>query len=187
MDRKIAVSGELGSGKTVLCRKLALALNMEIVSVGSIQRQLAEKYGMSTLEFNKYMETHPELDRECDNMVTLYGKEPRSLILDSRMAWYFVPDAFKLHLLVDSRIAAERIFGDRDRKNETYASVQETSLHLTARKQSEALRFKQQYGVDIDDARNYNLLIDTSHLSPEAVFNKVMEPLQEYLGKQPGD
>lgn len=178
---KIAISGELGSGKTVLSRKLSSALGIELISVGKIQRQLAEKYGMSTLEFNKYMETHPELDHECDAMVEQYGKESRPLILDSRMAWHFVPHACKVHLLVDSHVAAERIFNDRIRKNETYASVEEARRNLVERKKSEALRFKQQYGVDIDNADNYNLVIDTSRLSPETVFEEVMEGVRRFL------
>jgi cytidylate kinase len=181
VDMKIAVSGELGSGKSVLCNKLALALGMEIISVGKIQRQLAGKYGMTTLEFNKYMETHPELDRECDAAVTMYGKEDRPLILDSRMAWHFVPHAFKIHLLADSHIAAGRIFNDRNRTNERYDSLAEAERNLMERKNSETLRFMQQYGVDINNAGNYNLVIDTSHLSPEALFTLVMERLSQYL------
>ncbi|MDR2810963.1 MAG: cytidylate kinase family protein [Tannerellaceae bacterium] len=175
MDSKIAISGELGSGKTVLSNKLASVLDMEIISVGKIQRQLAEKYGMNALEFNKYMETHPELDEECDRMVAMYGKEDRALILDSRMAWHFVPDSFKVHLLANSYIAAKRIFNDHIRKNEAYSHIEEARIKLVERKKSETLRFKQQYGVDIDNFDNYDLVIDTSCSLPEIVFDKVME------------
>ncbi|MDR1918770.1 MAG: cytidylate kinase family protein [Tannerellaceae bacterium] len=184
MDIKIAISGELGSGKTVLGNRLSAALDLEIVSVGKIQRRLAANYGMTTLEFNKYMETHPEIDRECDDMVSMYGKEKSSLILDSRMAWHFVPGSFKIHLLVHSRVAAQRILLDKARKNENYEDVEEAEKKLIERKESEALRFKQQYGVDIDDFNNYDLVIDTSYASPEAVFEAVCACLDKWRRKE---
>lgn len=172
---KIAISGELGSGKTVLSAKLSAVLGMEIISVGKIQRQLAEKYNMTTLQFNKYMESHPEIDIECDDMVTQYGKENIPLILDSRLAWNFVPHSFKVHLLVDSSIAAKRIYNDNIRKNEKYQSIKEAKENLIERKNSETLRFKQQYQVDIDNFSNYDLVIDTTYSSPEFIFEKVLE------------
>ncbi|MDR2118935.1 MAG: cytidylate kinase family protein [Tannerellaceae bacterium] len=185
MDTKIAVSGELGSGKTVLSNRLSSVLGWEIVSVGKIQRRLAERYGMSTLEFNRYMESHPELDEECDRMVSMYGKEERPLILDSRMAWHFVPDSFKVHLLANSYVAAERILRDRVRKNEAYSHVEEARRRLIERKQSETQRFGQQYGVDIDDFGNYDLVVDTSFALPETVFGKVIEALDRWRRGEP--
>lgn len=175
---KIAISGELGSGKSVLSKKLSAVLSMDIISVGKVQRQLAEKYGMTTVEFNRYMESHPEIDNECDDMVTAYGASDASLILDSRMAWNFVPHSFKIHLLVDSTIAAKRIFNDTVRKNEKYGSIVDARNSLIERKNSETLRFKKQYNVDIDDFSNYDLIIDTTYASPETVFEKVTETLK---------
>lgn len=180
---KIAISGELGSGKTVLSSKLSTVLGIEIVSVGKIQRKLAQKYGMTTLEFNKYMESHPEIDTECDDMVTKYGMEESELILDSRLAWHFVPNSFKIHLLVDSTIAAKRIYDDNIRKNEKYNSINEAKTNLIERKKSETIRFKQQYNVDIDNFENYDLVIDTTYSSPETIFEKVLEVLNQWKHK----
>ncbi|MCK9164005.1 MAG: AAA family ATPase, partial [Bacteroidales bacterium] len=99
---KISISGDLGSGKSVLSKQLKEELGFEVISIGVIQRELATKYGMDALEFNKFMETHPEIDEQCDEMVTNYGKEDRGLILDSRLAWHFIPHSFKVHLTVDN-------------------------------------------------------------------------------------
>lgn len=177
---KIAISGELGSGKTVLSGKLSVILGMEIISVGKIQRQLAEKYNMSTLQFNKYMENHPEIDTECDDMVSQYGEGEKPLILDSRLAWNFVPDAFKIHLLVDNSIAAKRIYNDNMRQNERYQTIEETQKNLIERKKSEVLRFKQQYQVEIDNFSNYDIVIDTTYSSPEVIVEKVLEVFNQW-------
>lgn len=175
---KIAISGELGSGKTVLSKKLNEALGIEIKSVGKIQRELAQKYGMTTLEFNKYMETHPEIDQECDDMVASYGNTDDSLIIDSRLAWNFVPNSMKIHLLVDSMVAAQRVIADNIRNNEHYTDINDAHQKLVERKESETLRFKQQYKLDINDFNNYNLIVDTSYVSPEAIFDKVMQCIE---------
>jgi len=172
---KIAISGELGSGKTVLGKKLSEYLGYKLISVGGIQRKLAEKYGMNTTEFNKYMETHPHIDLECDQMVEELGKTSDKIILDSRLAWYFVPQSFKIHLIVDKNIASERIFNDNIRVNEKYENIQQTIQSMIERRSSEVLRFKQQYGIDIDNLKNYNLVIDTSYATPDDIFEKVIE------------
>src|SRR5574344_2467686 len=104
---KIAISGDLGSGKSVLSKTLKTELSFEVISIGVIQRELAWKRGMYALEFNHFMETHPEIDRECDDMVASYGKNNQNLILDPRLAWYFIPQSFKIHLKVDSHVAAQ--------------------------------------------------------------------------------
>lgn len=180
---KIAISGELGSGKSVLSKKLSEFYKAEIVSVGRIQRELAIKHGFSALEFNRYMESHPEIDEECDSMVKSYGNSEQSLILDSRLAWNFVPNAFKLHLLVDSKIAADRIFNDSKRVSEKYASIEEAERNLKNRKSSEYVRFLTQYSIDIDDFTNYDFIVDTGNSGPEMTFAHVIEGVKKWVDK----
>lgn len=177
---KISISGDLGSGKTVLARKISEKSGIPIISVGGIQRKLAQKYGMDTTTFNKYMETHPEIDLECDNMVSEYGRSSEPLILDSRLAWHFVPHSLKIHLICHKTVAAERIFKDRVRENEKYSNVEETYQSMVERRKSEVKRFKQQYGVDIDDLNNYDVVIDTSFISPDEVFGRAWEAIENW-------
>jgi len=177
---KITISGELGSGKSSLSKRLCDKADFRIISVGAIQRELAEKHGMSTLEFNKYMETHPEIDIECDNKVAEYGLSEANLILDSRMAWHFVPHAFKIHLLVNINIAAHRIFNDIDRKNEQNNDIEHTILNIITRKASEVKRFKEQYNVEINKLQNYNIVVDSSFITPEDLANFVLNKFESW-------
>lgn len=181
MERnKISISGDLGSGKTVLARKISEITGIPIISVGGIQRKLAQKYGMDTTTFNKYMETHPEIDLECDNMVSEYGRSVEPLILDSRLAWHFVPHSLKIHLICHKAVAAERIFKDSVRENEKYSNVEETFKSMVERRKSEVKRFKQQYGVDIDNLNNYDVVVDTSFIAPDEVFAKAWEAIENW-------
>lgn len=177
---KITISGELGSGKTALGKLLCEKANFTLISVGSIQRELAEKHGMTTLEFNKYMETHPEIDIECDKKVEEYGLSISNLILDSRMAWHFVPHAFKIHLIVNIDIAATRIFKDTIRKNENNKDLKDTVENIKIRRASEYKRFKEQYNVEIDNYTNYDIIVDTSYITPENLANFVIEKFEKW-------
>ncbi|HEY8348932.1 MAG TPA: AAA family ATPase, partial [Clostridia bacterium] len=83
---KIAISGDLGSGKSTVCRYLKEKYGLDVYSTGQIQRSLAQKYNMDVLSFNKYMETHPEIDEEIDTELTKIGRLDKDMVLDSRMA-----------------------------------------------------------------------------------------------------
>ena len=109
-----------------------------------------------------------------------YGLSDSNLILDSRLAWHFVPHAFKIHLIVNIDIAAERIFKDTIRKNEQYNDLEHTIENIRIRKGSEYKRFKDQYAVNIDEFRNYDLVIDTSYITPESLAGFVIEKFEKW-------
>lgn len=180
MRNKIAITGDLGSGKSSVCKILAQKLGFDIISVGSIQRQLAAEHNMSITEFNHYMETHPEIDVACDARVSEWGNSKEGLIFDSRLAWHFVPHAFKVYLQVDIPIAAQRIYGDKERKNEEQSDIAAVRSRILERRESEILRFKTQYQVDLESPENYDLVINTGHLTIEETANLILSAYEQF-------
>jgi len=172
---KISITGDLGSGKSTVCRYLRDKHGLNIYSTGQIQRSLAQKYNMDVLAFNKYMETHPEIDEEIDSELVKIGRRDENMVLDSRMAWHFVPDTFKVYLTVDLDEAARRIMSDQRGKVECYSCLDDAKKCLMERKQSENLRYTTKYGVDCSNLDNYDLIIDTTSLPPEQVAAQIME------------
>ena len=176
---KISITGDLGSGKSTVCRYLNANFGLNIYSIGLIQRQLAERYNMDICAFNIYMETHPEIDEEIDTELTKIGKRDEDMVLDSRMAWHFVPDSFKVYLSVQLDEAAHRVMMDQRGAVESYASLDEAKARLTERKQSENLRYITRYGVDCSNPENYNMIIDTTFLSPKQVAEKIISMIKQ--------
>jgi cytidylate kinase, putative len=177
---KISITGDLGSGKSTVCKLIMEKYGIKIYSIGSIQRSLAQKYNMSILDFNKYMETHTEIDEEIDNELTEIGKRDEDMILDSRMAWHFVPQSFKVYLAVDISIAAKRICA-MDRGNvEAYSSLEDAKEKILQRKSSENYRYLSKYKVDCSIMKNYDLVIDTSELSPQQIADIIMKKYKAY-------
>jgi len=174
---KISVTGDLGSGKSTVCRYLKENFGLNVYSIGLIQRSLAEKYNMDICAFNRYMETHSEIDEEIDTELAKIGKRDEDMILDSRMAWHFVPDSFKVYLSVQLDAAAQRVIRDQRGAVESYASLDEAKNRLVERKHSENLRYITKYGVDCSKPENYDLTIDTTDISPEQVAKTIMSKI----------
>lgn len=176
---KISITGDLGSGKSTVCRLLKETYGLNVYSIGQIQRSLAQKYGMDVLAFNRYMESHPEIDEEIDTELTKIGKRDENMVLDSRMAWHFVPDSFKVYLGVDPDEAARRVMNDQRGNVETYHCHADARSCLIERKKSENLRYITKYGVDCSNPDNYDLIIDTTAMSPEEVAARIMEAARQ--------
>ena len=88
MKEKISLAGDLGSGKSTVSDILIERLGAEYYSTGAIVRSIAAKHGMSVVELNVYMETHPEIDHEIDDGLKALSELDKFLIIDSRMAWH---------------------------------------------------------------------------------------------------
>ncbi|MDR0714158.1 MAG: AAA family ATPase [Bacteroidales bacterium] len=179
MSTIISITGDLGSGKSTVSSLLRRHLPYGYIYTGAIQRKIAEKYGMTTTELNKYAETHPEIDEEIDNTFRSLNNAS-DLIVDSRLAWFFIPASFKVFLKINLAVSAERIIRDSRRKNEQYSSVEEAVCHITERKQSENKRYMQLYGADCTDLSRFDLIVDTSFVSPEQVTGIILEAYRHW-------
>ena len=96
MNEKISLAGDLGSGKSTVSRILIQKLGFEYFSTGAIVRAMAAERGLTVVEMNEYMEKHPEMDREIDDRLVALSDDVRALVIDSRMAFHFVRDTFRV-------------------------------------------------------------------------------------------
>ena len=170
----ITIAGDLGSGKSTVANHLINNINYRIESAGLIFRRLAEQHGMSAKEFNQFIESNPKYDNMVDDTIKEMGEKEENIIFDSRLAWYFVPKSFKIYMYVDVDTATERIFNDRDRISESYSDMATAKKEIIERRQSEVLRYKTFYNVDINNYSNYDFIIDTSHAAKEEVNELVL-------------
>ncbi len=179
MKDKISLAGDLGSGKSTVSKILVERLGAEYYSTGAIVRSIAEKHGMSVVELNVYMETHPEIDHEIDDGLKELSKSDKFLIIDSRMAWHFTEGTFKVYLSADPETSALRIM-NANRVGEHSATLEETIKDTKMRRESEKKRYMLQYGVDIKDLMNYSLVLDTSHATPEEIAECLVSEFEKW-------
>lgn len=175
MSAVVAISGDLGSGKSTVSREVATQLGFRRIGTGDVQRQIAEELGMSTLELNRHSESRAEFDQRIDAALAAFAETPEPLVADSRLAWFLLPNAFKVHLVVEPSVGAKRVVARGSRTVESYASSKEALAHIRARRESERRRFRKWHGVDIARLRNYHLVLDTTIAPPEMVAGEIVD------------
>ena len=173
----ITISGKLGSGKSTVCKILAEKYGFEIYSTGKIQRSIAAELGISTLEMNELMCKDNSYDYMIDDAVAKLSENTtdRNIIFDSRMAWHFAKNSFRVFMYVDPMVAAKRVFNDDRGAVEKYSSIEDANSQLLERSMNENRRFKEIYKVDNLDYGNYDMIIDASHSSPEFIAESIYE------------
>jgi cytidylate kinase len=129
---------------------------------------------------NKISQTDRSIDDEIDSYVAEIGKTQDHLILDSRLAWHFIPAAFKVFLAVDPVVGAERVF-NASRNDENNPSLEVTLENNLKRQAIEDERFHKLYNVNFRKYGNYDLIIDTSYTSPEAIAEKIKDCFDAWL------
>ena len=162
----ITIAGLLGSGKSSTARAVASALGFRHFSSGDLFRQLAAERDESIEAMNISAEAQRDIDLKVDNLLREMYRTDERLVIDSRMAWHWMPLSFKVFLVLDPGTAAERIFNhlqDEGRMSEAAASVQEVRNSIDRRFASEQKRYAALYGVNATDPLNFDIIINTKH------------------------
>lgn len=178
----ITITGRLGSGKSTVAKMIAADHDCIYYSTGTAMRELAAERGVDILTYNKLIADDPTEDRKIDErtrQVALDNRE-KHMVFDSRMAWFFAPDTFKVYVTVDPAVAAGRVHID-PRPGEP-ASVVELYQELEDRSRVEQARFIKFYGEGADyyDLNNYNLIIDSTNRTPEEVAAAIWSACEAY-------
>lgn len=174
MKNIITISGDIGSGKSSVATFLNELTGFEVIGTGKIQRSIAADMGITTLELNHLSKTDRSVDDKIDLSVVELGKNKNNLVIDSRLAWNFIPNSFKVYLAVSDKVAADRVYS-ASRIDEKNGSLEETKSNIIERRNLEIERFQSLYGVNLNDYSNYDLVIDTSFSSPNEIASKIVE------------
>jgi cytidylate kinase len=149
-------------------------------------REMAKERGISLAELGNLAEKDPSIDKEMDDWQTKIGQNEDNIILDGKIAFYFVPDSIKIFLSCDERIAAERTSKDtssiRDMEDKA-KDIEEEIKNNKIRLECEKERYKKYYNLNHHDKKHFDVIIDTSHMTPEQVVEKIIEflKIKKYL------
>jgi len=172
----IAVSGQVGSGKTTHAKKLAETFNLKYVSNGMLFRELARERGVSLQELHRIAEENPEIDRIVDSRAREAAMRG-NVVVEGHLACWLLRDIADICIFFKAPLEerVKRIM-TRDR-----VSYEEALRDLQLREHSNWNRAKRYYGVDIHDWSVADLIIDTSKLSIEAVDAILISFVQFYI------
>lgn len=182
----ITITGNLGSGKSTICKLLSEKYQFEVYSTGKVQRELARQMNMTTLELNQLMRSDKKYDKMIDDETSRISRDNREkdIIFDSRLAWHFVESSFKVFISVSLDVAAMRVMNDSRGEEEKYTSFEEAKRLLAERAATERLRYKEIYDLNYMDTSNYDLVIDSTYCLPDKIAEVILKEAREYERKQ---
>lgn len=172
----ITLSGPPGSGTSTIAETLEADFGLEHISGGDIFRALAEERDMSLAAFNELAEENPQIDRDLDRRLQETARERNDIILESRLSGWMAGNHADFRVWLDApiEVRAERV---ADREEKTVAQALEESREREA---SENGRYKEYYGIDIDDLSIYDLVVNTARWDIEAVTAIIRTAVNEY-------
>ena len=183
MAMRIAISGKAGSGKSTVAKLLSESLRLKHYSIGDLMRLMAAEKKMTLLQLNSQAEKDKSIDLELDNKLRELGRKKDNFIVDGRLASYFIPNAdAKIFLKTDDKVRAQRIM--KDRRHQEKGNMKEVMSKIRKRETSEKKRYQKYYGINYLDKKLYNLVIDTTKLTPNEVVGRIvkfLKPKQKYL------
>ncbi len=179
---KITVSGDIGAGKSTFAKHLAEVLDIPRIYIGQFMREEATNRGITLDELSKLQETDDALDRHFDEMQRQKSLLFEKGVFEGRTARYFVENpTVTVYLAVDQLVATDRIWQDRSDKRDKYGTQEALNTANELRKQSEIKRYQKYYGIDVYDKSKYDIVINTTNLNIDEVFEATVLKIAEYI------
>lgn len=183
----ITICGGLGSGKSSTAKGVATALGFKHFSSGDFFRQVGIELGLSVNEVNIRAETEPKIDEMTDQKLRDLRTADK-IVIDSRTAFHWIPESFKVYLDLSPEIAKNRIMnstkGDKLREqSEKISSVEEAYEKMKERFESEQKRYWNLYKINNKDMSQFDLVIDTDKNNLEQVIELVVSEYQKWISK----
>jgi cytidylate kinase len=187
MDKKhiITIAGKPGSGKSTASKAVADSLGFQHFSSGDFFRAIGKERGIDVFQANLVAEEEVDIDHLVDEKLRNLGEIEDNMVIDSRMAWHWMPYSFRVYLDLDLLIAAERILKSLDDARMEVEDIPDSPAAYAARLQdrldSETKRYRNLYDANPYNPENYDLVIDTATNGPEEVQKLIAEKFNDWI------
>ncbi len=175
----ITISGMPGSGKSTVGKILVKKLGYKHYSMGDFYGEIAMARGITIDEILNLAKTDASIDKTIDERQKNISKNEDNIIIDSVLGFHFIPNSLKVFIDVDPKIAGERVFKDQRPDEPRVSSIEEATEMLMSRPKINDERYKKYYGISYMDRSQYDLVIDSSNMTPEEVADKIIEAIKK--------
>ena len=162
---RVVISGPPGSGKTTQAKLVAEYFKLRYFSAGRIFREIAIRRGVGVEELSMVASRDPSIDIEVDRRTFEVARED-NIVIDAHLGAWIVSDLVDVRVYVTApftlrvlRIAArDNVPVDR--------ALRETLIREVTQKK----RFKEFYGIDIDDLSIFDVVVNTKNIDAKKAF-----------------
>lgn len=162
---RITVSGPPGSGTTTLARWLAGRTGFRLISAGEVFRALAAERGMDLAAFGALAEADPSIDHLIDERQQEIARGADDIVVEGRLSGLMVPSAdLRIWLQAPLSVRVRRIL-----EREDGADLASAEVETAEREACEARRYRQYYGIEIDDLLPYDLVLNSDRFGVDAL------------------
>ena len=174
MGLTIAISGLTGSGKSTVGKSVAKSFNLHLKSMGDIFRELAKEKGVPLEEFSKTR--NENFDVMLDKKTLELSKKGNVVLIGRLTGWVSGGNAdVKVWVDCDERVRVERVA-----KREGI-SVEEAEKKISERDSADAKRYRELYGIDVNDKNIYDILFDNTTATYEESVTKPVDAIKRLL------
>lgn len=144
--------------------------------------------GMDILQANFANAETGEIDKIVDDKMREINASGDRVVIDSRTAWHFIPNSFKVFLDLDLLTAAERILSNMDEarreREHIPADPHEYAEQLRLRQEAEIRRYIKLYNIEPFNLENYNIVIDTKNTDPQRIANEIIKQFEVWIASE---
>ena len=187
MNKKeiITICGGLGSGKSSTAKKVAQILGFKHFSSGDFFREVGIELGLSVTETNKRAEVDPKIDEMTDQKLRDLNSAEK-IVIDSRTAYHWIPESFKVYLDLPQEIAKNRILNSLKenslrQQSEGASTVEDIYKKMQERFESEQKRYWDLYKINNTEKSNFDLIIDTNKNNLEQVVEIIVLEYKKWI------
>jgi len=176
----VAISGPPGAGKTTLAKLVAKELGLRYVSVGELFRSMVEARGVGLVEAHRLAERDFSLDLEVDSKAYEAGLEG-GVVVDGHLAGWLLSRVadLKAFLTAPLEVRAERV-ARRDG-----IPLEEALRQVSEREESNRRRYRELYGIDVDDLSCFDLVLNTAKWGEEELGRLLVSLVRAALRHAP--
>ena len=173
---KVTISGPPGSGTSTLVSRIEISRGWKSLNGGDIFREEAKLRGISVERLSSEAKGDSEIDRKLDSLLKKrISSSDSPEIVESRLSGWWAHemglDCLKVWVAVSNEERAKRI---QKREGGDFGDCLARSQ---SRQQDDKDRYLTLYGIDLDDLKPYNLVIDADEKDEEEVFSIVSSRL----------
>lgn len=171
----ITITGLPCSGKSSIANYISEKYGFKKIYAGQLFREEAERRNLTLNELSMLCKKDFSVDRSLDNKIAELGKKykGKDVIFDSRMAWHFVPESFKVFVTLDEDEMAKRLFLSDRKESEKGLTPEQGRKNLMDRWTSENYRYKTLYGVCNLEREHFDYITSSKDKTIEEIAEEI--------------